>query len=91
MANVKVQFKSFKWDRNGYRNLKNTSRVQMELATKAAGILNRANASAQTTNGFKCQQVVLPRAKDLGYRVKTNTKKARRMEAENNILLKSIK
>lgn len=85
---IKVQFKKFKWNKDGYRQLKNSSMVQMQLASKAAGVLNRANA--QVNRGFECKHVVLPRAKDEGYVIRTATAKAREKQAENNILLKSL-
>lgn len=88
MASTKVQFKQFKWNREGYKQLKNSSMVQMQLASKAAGVLNRANA--QVNNGFECKHVTLPKAGDQGYVVRTATPKARKKQAESNILLKSL-
>ena len=88
MASAKVKFRGFKWNREGYRQLKNSSAVQMQLASKAAGVLNRANA--QVNNGFECKHVTLPKAKDEGYVVRTATRKARKKQAESNILLKCL-
>lgn len=88
MASAKVKFRSFKWNREGYRQLKNSSMVQMQLASKEAGVLNRANA--QVNGGFECKHVTLPKAGDEGYVVRTATRKARKKQAESNILLKSL-